>query len=75
MFYKRKKRKKKDEFKGGGRKRERECVCMCEAEEKSVDGFSHGHDLVDVFGVINSFFLLLGVFLSFFLHSLLWAFV
>jgi hypothetical protein len=56
------------------RERERECVCVCE-EEKSVDGFSHGHDLVDVFGVINSFFLLLGVFLAFFLHSLLWAFV
>ncbi len=54
------------------------CVCVCEREseeEKSVDGFSHGHDLVDVFGLINSFFLLLGVFLSFFLHSLLWAFV
>lgn len=49
-------------------------MCVCE-EEKSVDGFSHGHDLVDVFGLINSFFLLLGVFLSFFLHSLLWAFV
>ncbi len=32
-----------------------------------MDGFSHGHDLVDVFGLINSFFLLLGVFLSFFL--------
>lgn len=68
MFYKRKKRKKKDEFKGGGRKRERECVCMCEAEEKSVDGFSHGHDLVDVFGVINSFFLFVGC-LSFFFSS------
>jgi hypothetical protein len=72
MFYKRKKRKKKDEFKGRGRKRERErereSVCVCEAEEKSVDGFSHGHDLVDVFGVINSFFLFVGC-LSFFFTS------
>jgi hypothetical protein len=54
MFYKRKKRKKKDESKGGGR----ESVCVrVREEEKSVDGFSHGLDLVDVFGVINSFFL------------------
>lgn len=59
---------------GGERERESVCVCVCE-EEKSVDGFSHGPDLVDVFGLINSFFLLLGVFLSFFLHSLLLAFV
>ncbi len=44
------------------------CVCVCEAEEKSVDGFSHGHDLVDVFGVINSFFLFVGC-LSFFFSS------
>ncbi len=58
MFYKRKKRKKKDESKGRGGEREKECVCVCEREEeKSVDGFSHGLDLVDVFGVINSFFL------------------